>query len=308
VLARRGMRRVHLAEAENEVGGSLRWIPQLPGLGEWARVVNHRVVQLRKLRNVEMITGARLGAADVLDYGAEIVIVATGSHWAADGMNGITLEPVPGADASLPSVLTPEQVMTGKPMGERVAVVDADGYFVGVGMAERLARAGHSVTYLTPFETVAPYLNLTLEGPRVNRTLRALGVRIVTEHALAKVEPGRVEAVDVWTFEGALGLEVDSVVLVTQRNADDALFSELKADAPALAQAGISDLYQIGDCLLPGMIADAVFSGHRLAREIDSPDPATPLPYIRERRLLGASEGDYALGGEAIAAEPLVEV
>ena len=68
--------------------------------------------------------------------------------------------------------------------------------------------------------------------------------------------------------------------------------------------AGIHGLYQIGDCLLPGMIADAIFSGHRLAREIDSPDPATPLPYVRERRLLGASEADFELGGDALAALP----
>ena len=28
-----------------------------------------------------MITGERLTAADVLDYGAELVVIATGSYW-----------------------------------------------------------------------------------------------------------------------------------------------------------------------------------------------------------------------------------
>jgi hypothetical protein len=42
------------------------------------------------------------------------------------------------------------------------------------------------------------------------------------------------------------------------------------------------------------MPPDAIFDGHRLAREIDSPDPAIPLPFIRERRLWGAtSDNDY---------------
>jgi dimethylamine/trimethylamine dehydrogenase len=49
------------------------------------------------------------------------------------------------------------------------------------------------------------------------------------------------------------------------------------------------------------MIAQAVFSGHRLAREIDSPDPSVPLPFIRERRLLNATEDDFALGSAAIS-------
>jgi len=36
----------------------------------------------------------------------------------------------------------------------------------------------------------------------------------------------------------------------------------------------------------PRIIAEAIFDGHRLAREIDSPNPALPLPYLRERLVL----------------------
>jgi dimethylamine/trimethylamine dehydrogenase len=31
------------------------------------------------------------------------------------------------------------------------------------------------------------------------------------------------------------------------------------------------------------MLGDAIFDGHRIAREIDSKDPRIPLPYKRER-------------------------
>lgn len=31
------------------------------------------------------------------------------------------------------------------------------------------------------------------------------------------------------------------------------------------------------------MISEAIFDGHRLAREIDAEDPAQPSPYRRER-------------------------
>ena len=57
---------------------------------------------------------------------------------------------------------------------------------------------------------------------------------------------------------------------------------------------GIEAVYVIGDAAAPRMIVDSIFDGHRLAREIDSPHPEMPLPFIRERRLWGDSgNGDY---------------
>ena len=82
-LGKRGMNRVHLVDAAPEIGGSMRWIPRLPGLGEWARVVNWRSIQLERLANVEVICNTRLDAAGVLEYGAELVVLATGSTWAS---------------------------------------------------------------------------------------------------------------------------------------------------------------------------------------------------------------------------------
>jgi dimethylamine/trimethylamine dehydrogenase len=299
VLGKRGMRRIHLVEAEAEIGGSMRWIPTLPGLGEWGRVVNYRKVQLDKLRNVEVITGQRLDAAAVLDYGAEIVVIATGAHWVGSGLNGVTHDLIPGADASLPHVLTPDQVFEGKESGDRVIVYDTDGYFMGVGMAEKLARSGKQVTYATPFEAIGQYTHNTLENPRLNRTLRSLGVDVTTGHVLTAIETGSATLMEVWE-ESEHGHPCDSVVLVTQRRSNEKLYHELKSDRDRLSASGISGLYRVGDCEVPQIIADAIFSGHRLAREIDSPDPAVPLPYIRERRLLNSTEDDYQLDSRAI--------
>ena len=296
VLGKRGMRRIHLVDEGPDIGGSMRWIPELPGLGEWARVVNYRRIQLGKLDNVEVIADTHLSAEDVRDYGAEIVVVATGASWSPDGLNGFTGEPIPGVDASLPHVLTPDQVMVeGKDVpGDRLLVYDCDGYFVAAGMAERFARAGKSVTYVTPFDSLAPYTHYTLEAPRLNRVFHSLGITMLKERVLTEVRQGSATVVDGYG-EGSDDLEVDGVVVVTQRNSDDALYRALKEDPGALADAGIGGLYQIGDCVVPALIAEAVFSGHRLAREIDSPNPAVPLPYIRERRLVNGSEADYEL-------------
>ena len=75
-------------------------------------------------------------------------------------------------------------------------------------------------------------------------------------------------------------------MLITQRLSDDALYLQLAADPGALAAAGIAAVHRVGDCVAPRLIADAIFDGHRLAREIDGPDPAVARPYLRERPLV----------------------
>ena len=46
VLGRRGFEAVHLVEAEDQLGGKLRWTRRLPTLGDWGRVVDHREIGL----------------------------------------------------------------------------------------------------------------------------------------------------------------------------------------------------------------------------------------------------------------------
>ena len=286
VLGKRGFRRVHLVDAASEIGGVMRWVPKLPGLGEWGRFLNWRAVQLEKLKNVEVITGTELSAKDVREYGAEIVVVATGAHWSTDGLNAYTHAPIPGADAALPYILTPEQIMLeGKSVpGKRVVVYDAEGYFTAAGLAEKLAGEGHDVELATCLERIAPVTDETLEGPMLRQHLHDVGVRQRAGFLAAEIGEGFVRGTD--EFGEPLELDADAIVLVTQRLSDEALYLELAEDPDALRAQGVEALYRIGDCVAPRIIAEASYDGHRLAREIDSDDPATPLPYTRERIIL----------------------
>jgi dimethylamine/trimethylamine dehydrogenase len=238
---------------------------------------------------------ATLDAKKVLEYGADFVVVATGSRWAEKGINGATHEPIPGADASLPHCLTPEQIMVeGKrPVGQRVLVYDCDGYYMGGALAEKLARDGYAVTLVTPLSQISPFTEYTLELPRIKRTLLGLNVEIVTEHSLDFIEPGIAKGSHIYDPRKTSAWESDNVVLVTCRNSDESLFRELEADPDTLAREGIKGVYRIGDCVSPRLIADAIFEGHRLAREIDTANPAVPLPYIREYRVLGQSDVEF---------------
>jgi dimethylamine/trimethylamine dehydrogenase len=296
VLGKRGMRRVHLVDAAAEPGGHLRWVTQLPGLAEWRRVVAYRTAQIDRLRNVELILGTTLSVDDVRDYGAEIVVVATGAEWVADGLNGLTQAPIAGAGPGLAHVLTPEQVVAdgARPPGSRVVVYDTDGYFMGASVAELLAMEGRAVAHVTPHDSMAPYMRMTLEEPRMYRRLLELGVEIRPQTTVEAIDADAVTLRHVWSSATELRA-CDGIVLVTQRCSRSVLYDLLADDPDAAATAGITGTFLIGDAFAPGMIAQSIFDAHRLAREIDSDDPAIPLPYIRERRLVGGSDADYAL-------------
>jgi len=309
VLGKRQMSAVHLVDGGPEIGGCVNWISKLGhsdgkenlfrgtarGLGEWSRIVNYRQVQLDKLKNVEVHLNSTLSAQDVLEYGAEIVVIATGCHFATDGLNPATHAPIPGADASLDWHLTPDEVVKGnKQIGQRVLVLENEAYFMGASIAQKLAGEGKDVTLVTQAADVADYMHYTLEAPMLHRDLHRLGVDIRTYTMVDSIAPGAVELFNVWDGRHKDTVEVDTVVLCTQRVSNDELYRELKADPGALEREGIEALYVIGDASAPRMIVDSIFDGHRLAREIDSDNPAMPLPFIRERRLWGdTGNGDF---------------
>ena len=282
-LGRRGFEHVHVVDSGPEPGGALRWMARLPGLSEWIRVLDYRLGQIERLSNVQLAPRTPLELADILDYGGQIVIGATGSTWCTDGLNWATHRPTLGADASFDHVLTPEQLVAGKPIpGDQVVIYDCDGYFLATSLAEQLALDGKRVRIVTPYGRVAPWLEQTSEASQMEARLEELAVESTAASLVDEVVPGAVTISAFPRPDEARAFAADAVVLVTQRESNDGWFRELDEDPERLADAGIKSLLRIGDCVVPRLIADAVFDGHRLAREIDSRDPAMPLPIRRE--------------------------
>jgi dimethylamine/trimethylamine dehydrogenase len=192
-------------------------------------------------------------------------------------------------------VLTPEQILDeGREPGERVLVYDADLYYMGSGLAEMLATAGKQVTLVTPAAEPASYTRFTLEQARVVADLCDLGVRMLVGAEVERIDDATMH-VDVGPNQDRQEVAFDSLVIVSQRLSDDDLYQELRRRPGDLEEADISGLYRIGDSVAPTFIADAIFDGHRLAREIDSPDPSKPLPFVRERRAWQGDESSYRL-------------
>ena len=106
-------------------------------------MVAYRTVQLGGCRNVELELGRELDAAEMCAPPVPTSWCSRPARsWAADGLNAFTRGPIPGADAALPHVLTPEQVvLEGKrPPAGRVVVYDGDGYFAAPGGGRAAGR------------------------------------------------------------------------------------------------------------------------------------------------------------------------
>jgi dimethylamine/trimethylamine dehydrogenase len=267
-LGQRGYR-VTLAEARRALGGRVALEAALPGLAEWGRVRDWRTHQLDQLPNVEILEDSQVDAEQILGFGADRVVLATGAVWRRDGTGRWHQTPVAGWDGA--QVLTPDDVMQGAAAEGPVLVFDDDHYYMGGVLAEKLRRAGLDVTLATPTGDVSAWTRYTEEQHRVQARLLELGVRLETGSALEEIGSG--SAVLACAYTGRTReVEARSVVMVTSRAPCDALYHEL---------AGRIDITRIGDCLAPGTIASAVHSGHRYAREMDA-DRDDAVPFRRE--------------------------
>jgi dimethylamine/trimethylamine dehydrogenase len=270
---------VTLAEESTELGGRVRAESRLPGLAEWLRVHDWRVHQLDKLPNVEVYRGSPLTAADILEYGFERVAIATGAYWRKDGVGRWHREAIAGCN--LPQVFTPDDVMAGAKLSGPVVVFDDDHYYMGAVVAEALRRDGLDVALVTPDSRVSAWTENTDEQARSQARLLGLGVDVVTQKALTNFDGEAVDLACVYTGRTSRRAAA-ALVMVTARTPNDDLYRALTADPDAPRSAGIQSVTRIGDCLAPGTIGAAVFSGHAFARELDAPDPGD-VPFRRER-------------------------
>ena len=295
-LGRRGYR-VVLAEALAELGGRVTRESALPGLSEWARVRDHRVHALRQMPNVEIYRDSRLDAEQVLEFGFAHVCIATGSRWRRDGTGrssavafaGWHSEGVTGPDEVFrgagricnDTVSHPPTTLVEAPAISRSArrphqrsplegpcvVFDDDHFYMACVIAEKAREAGHETTLVTTANEVASEGHGSLEQHPSQARILELGIDLLCGHRVSAFEPGAVTLACVYTGRERT-LPCKTLVPVTSREPEETLYLALAADEGRLREAGIVSLERIGDCAAPGLIAAAVFAGHRYAREL----------------------------------------
>ncbi|MDX0646867.1 NAD(P)-binding protein [Sinorhizobium medicae] len=281
-LAQRGVD-VVLAEGSGEWGGRVARECRLPGLSIWGRVRDWRIGQLSTRVNAGLYLHSRLSASDVLQYGIPHVAIATGARWRIDGVG--RTHRVPLEFLSQGTLVSPDTILSDGPQavpaGGPVIVFDDDCFYMGSVLAELLAKAGRMVTFITPESQVSPWSKNTLEQERVQKRLIELGVEIVTAMALAGRTKDQLELSCVYSGR-TRPVDCATLVPVTARLPYETLWLELKAREEEWADAGVKTVTRLGDCLAPGLIAAAVYSGHQYARNFQEQVDRDQVPFMRE--------------------------
>lgn len=285
---------VSLLDARREVGGRVLRESALPGLNEWRRVMDWRLTQIEKMKIVSIYPSSPMTAKEILESGAQNVIIATGATWRRDGVGRTLWKPIPGHD--LENVFSPDDLMDNldsgglppkfqkhtlsgtRASGVHIVIYDDDHYYMGGVLAELLADNGYNVSLVTPAPMVSYWSQFTLEQEKIQAKLMTHGVQLFARHVLSEIQNRSVRLSD--TISGnEVELPRDGVVLVTDRISNDALFYELK---PSLEVSKLNSLRLIGDAEAPNIIAQAVFAGHLAAREFDE-EKVKGTPFKVER-------------------------
>ena len=299
---------VTLLDARKEAGGRVLRESALPGLNEWRRVVDWRMTQLKKLRNVALYPSSPMTAEDILESGAQNIILATGATWRRDGVWRTLWKPIPGHD--LETVFTPDDILSANMESgsllpklqkqasalQNMVIYDDDHYYMGGVLAELLAEQGCIVSLVTPAPMVSYWSQFTLEQERIQHKLMKLGVKLYVRVVLSEIRKDSVKLSNTVSGE-EIELPRDGVVLVSDRTPNDELYQSLRAatmfghDTPpqargystnAVQRETIQSLRIIGDAEAPNIIAQAVSAGHLAAREFDE-EKAEGTPFKVER-------------------------
>ncbi|MBC7877455.1 MAG: FAD-dependent oxidoreductase [Anaerolineales bacterium] len=292
-LGQRGYH-VILTDARREAGGRVLLESALPNLNEWRRVIDWRITQINKIKNIFFYSSSPMTAKDILEAGAPHVILATGATWRRDGMGRHLSRPVPGngkiftpddlmdlnmgSDSSL-ALRVLSKMQEQAPALQKILIYDDDHYYMGGVLAELLAENGCDVTLITPAPLISYWTQFTLEQERIIKRLHDLNVTLLENHVIASHTPTSATVTNIITSAEST-LACDAIVMVTDRIPNDALYHELK---PALAEGKLKSLRIIGDAEAPNIIAQAVFAGHLAAREFDEQVNPDETPFKIER-------------------------
>jgi len=233
---------VTLFERERTLGGQARLAQRLPGRDEFGGIIDNLRREM-DLAGVVVETGRGIDLDLVRDEAADAVIVATGARPHVPALAGL--------DEA--HVVTAWDVLEEKAnVGSRVVIADWRADWIGLGLAERLAKTGCSVTLCVNAAMAGETLQIYTRNHYVGR-LHNLGVTIRTHARLFGADEDSVYLQDTLTDAPIIEEGVDTLVLSLGHLAEDKLENRL-------VEAGI-DCVAIGDCVVPRTAEEAVYEG-----------------------------------------------
>jgi 2,4-dienoyl-CoA reductase-like NADH-dependent reductase (Old Yellow Enzyme family)/thioredoxin reductase len=248
VAALRG-HQVSLYESESSLGGGQLTLAQAPPYKEklgWFK--EHLTQELARLP-VEVHLGTTVDAAMVTQEAPEVLVVAT----------GITplIPDIPGIHAD--HVIQANDLLGGENVPQDRHVVILGGRQVGCETAEYLVLRGNTVTVVAR----SPVSQLCAEAPNTYRAallkrLEKAGVQFIVEHDVREIQQDGVTLLGPGNAERFLS--ADLVVIARGAVPQRALADQVREK--------VEEVYVIGDSQEPRTIAEAMYEGTLLGRQI----------------------------------------
>jgi 2,4-dienoyl-CoA reductase-like NADH-dependent reductase (Old Yellow Enzyme family)/thioredoxin reductase len=254
VAAERG-HRVTLVEALGDLGGQFRLAGLAPRRGQITELMDWYLRQFEKL-GVEVRYFSALDQQDIIEFGADQVVLATGSM--PDGL--AKQRWLPQAD-ELPGlkhgkVFSCEEVFRDQAeLGKAVIVLDEGGNWRGTGTAWYLAEKGHEVTIVTPDPLIGKELMRTTADFQIRASLAKLGAKFMPESV---IEHWHGDHAEIRSLLDGSTSRVEATAIVTATT--NIVYNEVEL---ALSAADIS-LHVIGDAAAPRSAPYAFHDGRKI--------------------------------------------
>ena len=241
VAAERG-HKVILAEKSARLGGQALLAQELPGRAEFGGIVTNLTREMAR-HGVEVRLNTEVTRSMLEAEGADAVIVATGAlPWRPE---------IEGADEA--HLVDAWAVIRGEAnVGGRVVIADWRCDWIGLGLAEKLARDGCKVTLAVngymPGQTIQMYVRDRWVGD-----LHKLGVETIPYARLYGADASSAYLQHVTSGEPIIIDEVDTIVTSLGHHSVTSLADSLEDWSGEVLMAG--------DCLAPRTCEEAVFEG-----------------------------------------------
>lgn len=241
VLAERG-HRVTLYEAKGQLGGQALLAQLLPGRAEFGGIATNLTREV-ELAGVQVVKNRRVDAAFVRQQKPDAVVIATGARPRRPQFDG----------QDEMHVVDAWQVLRGEAnVGQSVVIADWRCDWIGLGLAERLARDGCRVRLcvdgLVAGQRLPWYVRDSWNG-----IMHKLGVEVVPYARLFGADSDSVFFQHATSGEPIVCAEVNTLVLSQGH--------ERVADLEAELEDFAGELRVIGDALTPRTAEEAVLEG-----------------------------------------------
>lgn len=239
---------VTLWEKSDKLGGQLNLAVIPSGKGDMKNLLDHLNKQLQESR-VKVNLDREASIESVKEFAPEAVVVAIGSY--------PFIVDIPGIGGA--HVIGFSDLLSGKKKvrGKKIVVWGAG--FVGCEVAYFLAEKGKDVTLVFPESEPAPDVpypdirKLLLKKLEENKVKIEAGVKQFREITSSGIPVIDKEGRDIF-------IEADNIVLATGARSDMTLAQSLKGK--------FLNLYEVGDCVEPRRLLEAVHEGAEAALEI----------------------------------------